>query len=356
MNNYKKIKIGFTIGDPAGIGIEIIIKTLEKREFLKSITPIIFGSTKLINYQIFNIFKNKKIYVNEILKEEEALYGKINILNIWKDLPLIKFGHPNKESARLALESLDYATKSLKNNKIAFLITAPVNKNFIQKIKFDFIGHTQYLEKKFNDQGLMFMVSDHLNIALVTNHIPIKQISSTITKKLIIDKTIILNKTLIQDFKIEKPKIAILGLNPHSGDNSLLGREEKEIIEPAIKKLFHINKILAFGPFPADSFFNEKKIKNFNAVLAMYHDQGLIPFKMLSFEEGVNFTAGIKKIRISPTHGVAYDIAGKGIASENSIKSSILKAIEIYKNRLEYEDIKKKSLRFLSKKIIDNEK
>lgn len=353
MNN-KKIKIGFTIGDPAGIGIEIILKTLRNKEILNFFIPIIFGSNKLINHQK-NIFIKSEISFQEIFKEEDAVVEKINILNIWKEVPLIKFGIPNKESARLAKESLEKATNSLKNGKIQILVTAPINKYTMQYSNFNFSGHTEYLEQKLNEKSLMLMTSEYLNIALVTNHLPIKKIASTLNEELIIQKTQILNTSLIQDFKIQKPKIAVLGLNPHAGDNAFLGNEEKEIIEPAIKKIFSLKEILSFGPFSSDSFFTVANLKKFDGVLAMYHDQGLIPFKTLALEEGANFTAGLSKIRISPNHGVAYNIAGKGIANPSSLRFAIFKAIEIYKNRIEYKKLKKNSLKFLSKKMINKE-
>lgn len=351
-NNNKQIKIGFSIGDPSGIGIEVILKTLMNKDIINAIIPIIFGSSKIINYQK-NIIKKNKIFIHNILQEEDAESGKINVLNIYKKNTFsIKFGHPNEESAKIALESLNYSTKSLKNDKINILITAPINKSLINQLDCNFTGHTEYFEKKLNGTSIMLMVSDILNIGLVTNHLSIKKITSNITKEIIIKKCKILNQALIQDLKIFKPKIAVLGLNPHAGDNNMLGKEEEEIIKPAIHDLFFKYNILAFGPFPADSFFMTKHLKKFNGILSMYHDQALIPFKTLSLEEGINFTAGLSKIRISPNHGVAYNIAGKGIANENSLKYSILKGIEIYKNRIEWITINKNILNSLSKKII----
>lgn len=354
MSHNQKIKIGFSIGDPTGIGIEVILKTLSNRLILDFFTPIIFGSIKLLNYQK-NIIGPKNVFLQGIFKEEDAVDGKINVLNIWKEFSIMEFGNPSKESAKLAWKSLECATNSLNQGKISLIVTAPINKESMQHVNFNFPGHTEYLEQKFKGKSLMFMVSDNLNIALVTNHLSIEKVPSSITEELIISKAEILNQAMIQDFGLQKPRIAILGLNPHSGDNSFLGKEEKEIIEPAIKKLFFEKKILAFGAFSADSFFHYKNLKKFDAVLAMYHDQGLIPFKTITLGEGVNFTAGLSHIRISPDHGVAYDIAGKGIADETSMRFSIFKALEIYKNRIEYQELKTNPLKSLSKKIVSNE-
>lgn len=354
MSYNQKIKVGFTIGDPTGIGIEVILKTLSNKEILDFFIPIIFGSIQLLNYYK-NAIGQKKLFLKEISKEEDALIGKINILNISNEFSFIQFGKPSVQSAKFAWESLEYATNSIQEKKIQVLVTAPINKASFYQKKFNFFGHTEYLERKLNEKSLMLMTSEFLNIGLVTNHLPINKIVSNITEKLIISKLKILNQTLIQDFRIQKPKIAVLGLNPHAGDNSLLGNEEKEIIKPAIEKLFLENKILAFGPFSSDSFFCHEKLKNFHAVLAMYHDQGLIPFKTIAFQEGVNFTAGLSYIRTSPSHGVGYDIAGKGIADETSLKYAIFKALEIYKKRIEYYELRKNPLKSISNKIISNE-
>ncbi|MCB9202244.1 MAG: 4-hydroxythreonine-4-phosphate dehydrogenase PdxA [Flavobacteriales bacterium] len=348
-----KIKVGFSIGDPNGIGIEIILKALEDKEILQFFTPIIFASTKLLSHQK-NILNKKNIFLQGIFKEEDAVQGKINVLNLWKEFSGIELGKPTEQGSIYARESLVRATNALKENKIDVLVTAPINKDAMQSDDFHFPGHTEFLEHSLHGKSLMLMTSDLLNVALVTQHIPINEVAKIISKELIIEKALILNKTLVQDYGIPKPKIAILGLNPHAGDNGLLGKEELEIIEPAIKELFNDKNILAFGPYPADSFFCGENLQKFDAILAMYHDQGLIPFKTLTFESGVNFTAGLSEIRTSPDHGVAYDIAGKGIADPTSLKSAIYKAIELYKNREEYAELSKNKLKSRSKRIVNN--
>lgn len=348
-----KIKVGFSIGDPNGIGIEIILKALDNKNILELFTPIIFASTKLLTHQK-NLFNKKQLFLQGIFKEEDAIDGKINVLNLWKDYAGLEFGKPTEEGSKLARESLIRATESLKNEKIDVLVTAPINKEAMQHETFNFPGHTEFLEHHLDGKSLMLLTCDFLNVALVTQHIPLQEVSKKISKNLIIEKALQLNTTLIQDFGIRKPKIAVLGLNPHSGDNGLLGKEEQEIIEPAIRELFNRKNILAFGPFPADSFFHQEQMSKFDGVLAMYHDQGLIPFKTLAFEEGVNFTAGLSKIRTSPDHGVAYDIAGKGIADESSLRFAIYKAIDVFKKRQEFQELTSNPLEKFSEKVISN--
>lgn len=331
-----KIRVGISIGDYNGIGPEIIMKALKDKAITDFFTPIIFGSGKLFTYQK-NIFKLNHNF-NYITEVSQAQNDKINMLNLWKDNVNVDLGKPTEESTKMAIESLEAATNSLMNGEVDVLVTAPINKEEMLKQGFAHAGHTGYLEEKFEKKGLMFLVTEDLKVAVSTHHIPLAQVAENISKEKIKKQIKMLNQCLIEDFQIERPKIAVLGLNPHSGDGGAIGKEEIEIIEPAIRELFD-NGILAFGPFPADSFFQPSKYRNFDAVLAMYHDQGLAPFKTLAYEEGVNYTAGLPVIRTSPDHGVAYDIAGQNIADEQSFSEAIFTAVKIFKNRQEYNDL-----------------
>lgn len=331
-----KIRVGISVGDFNGIGPEIIMKSLKDKNITDFFTPIIFASGKLFTYQK-NIFK-LNLNFNYILSASQAQDGKLNMVNLWKDNVNVELGKPTEESTRMAIDSLEAATEALKKGEIDVLVTAPINKDEMMKQGFKHAGHTGFLEEKLGKKGLMFLVTEDLKVAVSTHHIPISEVSKNITKDKIISQVKILNQTLKEDFCIEKPKIAVLGLNPHAGDGGVIGNEEIHIIEPAIKELFDMG-IYAFGPYPADSFFQPEKYKKFDGVLAMYHDQGLAPFKTLAYEEGVNYTAGMPFIRTSPDHGVAYDIAGKNKANEQSFSEAIFTAIKIFKNRKEYTEL-----------------
>jgi len=331
-----KVRVGISIGDFNGIGPEIIMKSLKDKTITDFFTPIIFGSGKLFTYQK-NIFK-LNLNFNYITEASQAQNGKLNMLNLVKDNSNVELGKPTEESTRMAIDSLEAATEALMKGEIDVLVTAPINKDEMVKMGFKHAGHTGYFEEKFNKKGLMFLVTDGLKVAVSTHHIPISQVAENISKEKIKKQIKALNQTLIEDFSISKPKIAVLGLNPHSGDGGVIGNEEIEIISPAIKELSD-QGILAFGPFPADSFFQPSKYKSFDAVLAMYHDQGLAPFKTLAYEEGVNYTAGLPFIRTSPDHGVAYDIAGQNIADEQSFMEAIFTAVKIFKNRNDYKEM-----------------
>ena len=342
MDKSEKIKLGISIGDFNGIGIEIIVKTFLDKRMLDFCTPIIFGSAKVISaYQ-----KNMNINVpfNGIKHIEKAIHGKINILNLWKEDIEMDLGNPTDISGNYAFKSLKAATKSLANGEIDVLVTAPINKDNIQSEDFKFPGHTEYLESELNGESLMILMTDTLRIGLITGHIPVSQVADTINPELIEKKVEILYSTLVQDFAISKPKIAILGLNPHCGDNGVIGLEDDEIIKPTITKLQNEGKIV-YGPFAADSFFGSENYKNFDAVLAMYHDQGLAPFKTLSFGEGVNFTAGLDKVRTSPDHGTAYDLVGKDSANINSFKEAVFRGIQVFRTRKEYNSLTKNVLK-----------
>ncbi len=332
----RKIRVGISVGDFNGIGPEIIMKCLSHKSITDFFTPVIFGSGKLFTYQK-NVFK-LNINFNYITSPQQAQDGKLNMVNLWKDNVNIDFGTPTEESTKMAIDSLNAATEALMKHEIDVLVTAPINKDEMLKHGFQYMGHTTYFEEKFGKRGLMFLVADELRVAVSTHHIPISKISENITKEKIQKQIRLLDNCLKEDFCIQRPKIAVLGLNPHAGDGGTIGTEEKEIIIPAIE-ILNDEGILTFGPFPADSFFQPDKYCGYDAVLAMYHDQGLAPFKTLAYERGVNYTAGMPYIRTSPDHGTAYDIAGKNLADHNSFMEAIFTAVKLYKNRTEYQHL-----------------
>ena len=330
MLDKKNIRIGFSIGDLNGIGGELILKIIKERNLLKSFTPIIYASAKVINF-LNNHFKYL-INFNEINNVEQALPYEINVLNVWTEDIEIKFGEPTMESGKYAVLSLQSSVKDLRLNLIDVLVTLPINKHNIQSNKFNFPGHTDYISNELKGESLMFMVSKELKVGLLTDHVPINKVSSLINESLIYKKINIINTSLRMAFGISNPKVAVLGLNPHTGDNGVIGTEDDTIIRPAIDNLKKSGNLI-FGPYSADSFFGSKQYQNYDAIVASYHDQGLIPFKTLTFGKGVNFTAGLDRIRTSPDHGTAYEIAGKGIANPKSFEEAILTAIMIYRNR-----------------------
>lgn len=330
------VRVGISIGDINGIGMEVILKTFEDPKILELCTPIIFGSNKTVSFQRKHFELNTNF--QGIDKIEDAIVGKLNVLNCWKDSPSIAFGQVTEEAGKYAFLSLKRAVEALKKGDVDVLVTAPINKNNIQSEEFTFPGHTDYLAKELNGKSLMFMVSEDLKVGLFTDHVPLKEVSSHITESLIFEKIKAMNESLRKDFRLHRPKIAVLGLNPHCGDNGVIGNEDDEVIRPALKKLFE-QGILVFGPFSADSFFATQNYRNYDTVIAPYHDQGLIPFKTLSFGSGVNYTAGLSRVRTSPDHGTAYEIAGKGIADADSFRQAVFTAIDIFKNRIEYDEL-----------------
>lgn len=333
MRKEEKIIVGISIGDLNGIGGEIILKILEDSRILDFCTPVIFASSKVISF-LKNHF-NIQLNFNIIYNAEQALHGKVNVINLWKEAIDIKFGLEDPKIGAYAIKSFIAATQALKDESIDLLVTAPINKHVIQSESFNFPGHTDYLNQELKGKSLMFMVTESLKIGLLTDHVPIKDISSHITESLIISKIETIYKTLNIDFAIRKPKIAVLGVNPHTGDNGVIGTEDDAILRPTLKNIRESGKLI-FGPYAADSFFGSNNYKNFDAIVAIYHDQGLIPFKTLSFGQGVNFTAGLDKVRTSPDHGTAYEIAGKGIADESSFKEALFTGIAIVNNRRGY--------------------
>lgn len=332
MADNQLYKIGITHGDLNGVGYEVIIKALADYAIMDICTPVVYGLAKAASYH--RKYMEMPDFSFQFIKNiEQTSQKRPNLLNIYDEEVKIELGTSSKVAGQLAERALVMAGKDLKNNLIDAVVTAPVNKNNIQSDKFKFHGQTEFFEYYFggDKKAMMMMVAENLRVGFVTNHEPISNVASVITQERILNKLEILNHSLRQDFAIDNPKIAVLALNPHAGDDGLLGTEEKEIIHPAIEMAFQ-NKINAFGPFPADGFFASGQYCQFDAVLAMYHDQGMIPFKILG-TEGVNFTAGLPIVRTSPAHGTAYDIAGKNIANGQSMRNAIYLALDILKNR-----------------------
>ena len=337
----KRIKTGITHGDVNGVGYEVILKTLADERIADFCTLILYGSQKVALYQQ-KAMELAPINFKIINKPEEAVDGKINLINCVDDNMKIDFGRSTSEAGLAALKALKTATADLQRGAIHTLLTAPINKHNMQSDTFHFPGHTEYLENVFGDGGkhksIMIMTSDSLRIALVTAHVPLSEVKSRLTRDIIVEKLSLFNTSLMRDFGVIKPRIAVLALNPHAGDNGLLGDEEETIVIPAIADV-EKNGITAFGPYPADGFFGSQALQKFDGILAMYHDQGLIPFKLLAMENGVNFTAGLPIVRTSPAHGTAYDIAGQNIASEESFRNALYASIDIFRQRRAYHNM-----------------
>ena len=339
-----KIKVGLTQGDINGIGLEVIIKTFMDPGMLEICTPILFSSQKTLSYH------RKALGIEEFnfntIREAGAAHPKrINVINCYEEEVNIDLGRSTESGGKYALRSIEAACEAIQKGQVDVLVTAPINKHNIRSDKFPFAGHTEYLEEKFGKgNSLMLMIADKLKVGVVTGHIPIEKIVSSISIEKIISKIQLLNKTLLQDFGIRKSRIALLGLNPHGGDNGTIGTQEQTIIIPAINKIKEEN-ILALGPYSADGFFGSSAYTKFDAVLAMYHDQGLIPFKTLSFNSGINYTAGLSIIRTSPDHGTAYEIAGKNQASEESFRKAVYTACDIFRTRNQFAKISENPLK-----------
>jgi len=334
-----KIIVGITQGDSNGIGYEVIIKALADPRILEQFTPVLYGSSKLFGFYKKTIPEVEQIDTNAVNDASEAHAKRINIVNCLPDSTFAEPGQATPESAKGAISALEAAVRDLKAGKIDVLVTGPINKKAMSNQGFGFPGHTEYIQNAFGvKDALMFMVSHRLRLAVVTGHIPLKDVSAQITEEKILSKLRLMNESLKRDFVIDQPRIAVLSLNPHSGDGGLLGTEEQGIIIPAIKKATD-EGILAFGPFSPDGFFGLSHYENFDATLAMYHDQGLAPFKALSFEDGVNFTAGLPVVRTSPDHGTAFEMAGRDEADPRSMRAAIFQAIDIFRNRLDWQDL-----------------
>lgn len=337
-SDRKVVKVGISIGDINGIGPEVVMKALSDSRILMDCTPIIYGSNKVLAHHKKTIELDDFNY-QSINSAEEAKGKKIFVVNLWKDEIKFEFGQPTEDGGKYAFESLEKATQDLASGKIDVLVTAPISKEAMAKTGFKFPGHTEYLaDLSGEEEALMMMVSPTLRVGLVTSHIALKEVPTTITKEKILKKIQALNASLIKDFGIRKPKIAVFGLNPHAGENGKMGEEESSIINPAINEA-KAEGIMVYGPYPADGFFGSASKSNFDAVLAMYHDQGLAAFKALSFDEGVNFTAGLPIVRTSPDHGTAYDIVGQDKASGASMRNALYLAVDVYRNHLMEKEI-----------------
>jgi 4-hydroxythreonine-4-phosphate dehydrogenase len=352
MNPATKPNIGISCGDLNGIGIELIIKAFSDVRVLEQCTPVIFASNKIINFYRKSVPDLNFNY--QSAKELNRLNNKqVNVFNCWEEEVTITPGQLNDTGGSYAIKSLRAAVEALKQNQIHGLVTAPIHKKNIQSAEFNFTGHTPFLKSFFSVPDVaMMLCSGDFRVALVTEHVPVKEVAQYITREAILSKLNIIHQSLVRDFNIEKPKIAVLGLNPHAGDEGLIGREEEDIIKPAIKEAKH--SMMVTGPYSADAFFARGYHERFDAVLAMYHDQGLIPFKTLATGDGVNFTAGLPVVRTSPDHGTAFDIAGKNKADASSFLAAIFECIDIIRRRNEYEDARKNPLRKMTAEVIAN--
>ena len=339
------VKIGITHGDVNGIGYEVILKMLSDARLLEMFTPVVYGSSKVASYYKKTLDLGE-INFHIIRSADQALDGKANLINISNKEIRIELGESTEVAGEMAFLALEQAVDDLKHGRIDALVTAPINKKNIQREDFHFPGHTEYLAQRFQtSNSLMLMVGSGIRIGVVTGHIPLREVSSQITSTLIMEKLRVFSQALKRDFNILKPKIAVLGLNPHAGDHGVLGLEEDEVIIPALQDALN-EGILAFGPYPADGFFGSSVFTQFDGILAMYHDQGLIPFKTMSFDQGVNYTAGLPFVRTSPAHGTAYNIAGKNEASPTSFREAVYLAIDLARNRKMFDEASADPLRY----------
>lgn len=349
----QKPVIGITCGDLNGIGMELIIKTVSDNRLLDLCTPLIFASNKVVNFYRKSITTEGNFSFQSIKELNRISYRQVNVFNCWEEEIAIAPGQLNETGGQYAIKSLVAGVTALKERKIHGLVTAPIHKKNTQSESFSFTGHTPYLKHMFGvDDVLMLMAAENMRVGLVTEHVPLSEAAKYITRPAITSKLNILLNSLIRDFGIDKPKIAVLGLNPHAGDEGLVGKEEEEIIKPAIKEFKQKNNALVFGPYSADAFFARGHHEKFDAVLAMYHDQGLIPFKSLALGEGVNYTAGLPVVRTSPDHGTAFDIAGKNQADISSFVNAIFQCIEIIRRRNIYAENHRNPLKKMSSVIL----
>lgn len=345
MSESKIIKVGITQGDINGVGYEVILKTLSDSRIIELCTPVVYGSAKIAAYHR-KALDMEPVNFNIVTQADSAVDGQNNLVNCIDEEVKVEIGHPSEQAGQAAYMALERATADLRAGLIDVLLTAPINKNTIQSENFVFAGHTEYLDDRLGGEGksLMILLADNLRVALVTGHIPVSEVPRTLTQELILEKMEVFRTSLCRDFGIEKPRIAVLSLNPHAGENGLLGNEEQTVIIPAIEAAKQ-KGWLCFGLYAADGFFGTEHYRHFDGVLAMYHDQGLAPFKAIAMDEGVNFTAGLPYVRTSPDHGTAYDIAGRGKASEASFRKALYTAIDIYRNRLFDDEIHASPLR-----------
>ncbi|MBU3715076.1 MAG: 4-hydroxythreonine-4-phosphate dehydrogenase PdxA [Ferruginibacter sp.] len=352
MHEQKPV-IGFSCGDINGIGIELIIKVLADSRILEICTPVVFANNKVINFYRKSL-PDININFSSVKDSTKINHKQVNLFNCWEEEVAITPGVMNETGGKYAILSLTTAAEALKAGKIDGLITLPIHKKNIQSAEFNFTGHTPYLKQLFGGSDVvMLMIAENMRVGLLTEHLPVKEIAQFITRDSIISKLQVIHQSLKKDFGITKPKIAVLGLNPHAGDEGLIGKEEIDIIKPSIKEAKQ-KDIFCFGPYSADAFFARGQHEKFDAVLAIYHDQGLIPFKSLSLGEGVNYTAGMKAVRTSPDHGTAFDIAGKGIADETSTRQALFSCIDIINNRKEFISQRNNPMRKMSSAVVAN--
>ena len=353
-NELQKPVIGFTCGDLNGIGIELIIKALSDHLILDMCVPVVFASNKSINFYRKGLPEINFVF-NSTKEFSKLSHKQVNVFNCWEEEVAINPGSLNEIGGKYALISLQHATKALKDGHINAMVTAPIHKKNIQSAEFNYSGHTPYLKAEFGaNDVVMLLVAENMRVGLVTEHVPVSDIAKYITKENIISKLRIINSSLQKDFGVDKPRIAVLGLNPHAGDEGLIGNEEITAIRPAIIEAKQNLNILAFGPYSSDAFFARGQYEKFDAVLAMYHDQGLIPFKSMAIGEGVNFTAGLNAVRTSPDHGTAFDIAGKGKADASSFLAATFEAIDIVRRRLGYAAARQNPLKKMSARLFAN--
>ena len=339
MDKEKKIRVAITQGDINGVGYEVILKTFGDSRMYEFCTPVLYGNSKVASYHKKLLTSMpQEMQFNNIRNASEAQDGRFNIINLTQEELKIDLGKSTEVAGAQSRESLNRACEDLKNGLVDVLVTAPINKRNIQASDFDFPGHTEYLSHKFGSSSLMFMVCDRIRIGIVTNHLALKDVPDALTHDLLLEKITLMNQSLKRDFGITMPKIAVLALDPHAGDGGVIGDFDKRVIRPVIDEVQNMG-VLAYGPFPSDGFFGSSEFNNFDGVLALYHDQGLIPFKLMSFTEGVNYTAGLPYVRTSPAHGTGYDIAGKDKASEQSMRSAVYLACNIVRHRQEYDEL-----------------
>lgn len=345
--------VGISIGDINGIGLEVILKTLVNPKILDFCTPVVYGSTKVISYHK-NIVGIDFPFLS-VQRSDRFALDRINIMNCWQESVNITLGKATETGGQYALRSLEAAARDLKQGVIDALVTAPINKEAMKMAGFPFPGHTEYLTKELGvDDSLMFMVADGLRVGLVTNHLPVREVAAQISREQVLRKIRLMEQSLRIDFGIDRPTIAVLGLNPHAGDGGVIGDEDERIIRPAVIECKK-NGIVAAGPFPADGFFGSGMYKKFDGILAMYHDQGLVPFKLLAFGGGVNFTAGLPGVRTSPDHGTAYDLAGKNEAEPDSFREALFAAVDIARSRKDYYDSRANALKKRTRIAAENE-
>lgn len=339
------IKVAISIGDYNGVGPEVVLKALSNPKITEFCTPCIYASPKLMSFykKQLGLHDMNLHYANT---PEQVHHKKVNLMVVWEEETNIQAGTASQESGDYAFKSLEAAVKDIEEGKMDVLVTAPLDKSTVNRADRPFHGHTDYLAQMNNASNhMMLLVCDEMRVGLATGHVPLKEVAGKLSKEGLLKSIDALNTSLKEDFGITKPRIAVLGLNPHAGDNGLLGDEEEKFILPAVKESVE-NGVYAFGPYPSDGFFGSDEFKKFDGILAMYHDQGLIPFKLLGFEDGVNFTAGLSYIRTSPDHGTAYAIAGQGIAIESSLRNAIYLAVDLHRKRKRLEEWNEDPLKF----------